>query len=351
VRRIVIALAALVGALGLAGCSIGFASSSSSSVMRGSGTLRLGYFANLTHATALVGVGEGFFQRGLGTTMLTTRIFSAGPDEISALLTGAIDAAYVGPSPAINGFAKSHGQALRIIAGATTGGAELVVRPSITSIAQLRGSTLATPQLGNTQDVALRYFLAGNGLSTSVTGGDVTIEPTANPTTLTLYADGRLDGAWLPEPYASELVAEGGHVLVDERGRWPDGQFATTDLVMSTAYLTAHPQAAAGLLRGQVAANAWIHAQPEQARALVNAQLKKLTGKALNAGVLARAWTEMAVTDDPLAATLAAEEEHAVSAGLLRHADLTGLLDLTPLNTDLRAVGRTTVSADGLGAQ
>jgi NitT/TauT family transport system substrate-binding protein len=346
-------LAALVSTLimTLTACSVGFGGGSAAPVAAaGSETLRLGYFANLTHATALIGVDGGYFQHALGSTRLSTEIFSAGPDEISALLTGAIDAAYVGPSPAINGYVKSHGQALRIIAGATTGGAELIVKPSITSVAQLRGTTLATPQLGNTQDVALRYLLKQNGFRTAVTGGgDVAIEPTANATTLTLFAAGRLDGAWLPEPYASQMVAEGGHMLVDERSLWPGGRFTTTDLVVSTTYLDAHPDAVAGLLRGQVAANTWADANPAQAQTIVNAALKKLTGKALTPTVMSRAWSELAVTNDPLAATLEAEEAHAVSVALVKLADLHGILDLGPLNAALQTAGQPPVSAAGFG--
>jgi NitT/TauT family transport system substrate-binding protein len=348
---------AMVSVLSLAACLVGFEGGSStqgsvSGAAGGSGTLRLGYFANLTHATALVGVGKGFLQRKLGATRLVTTIFDSGPEEISALLGGSIDAAYVGPSPAVNGFVKSHGQGLRIIAGAATGGAELVVAKSITTIAQLKGATLATPQLGNTQDVALRYFLSQHGLNAAIDGRSaVTVEPTPNSTTLTLFAEGRLSGGWLPEPYASELVAEGGHVLVDERSLWPGGLFTTTDLVVSSSYLAAHAQTVADLLQGQLTANAWITAEPAAAEAAVNQQLEKLTGKALKPAVLARAWNELAVTNDPLAATLQTEEQHAVAVGLLRPADLAGILDLAPLNAALKAEGQPPVAADGLGTE
>jgi NitT/TauT family transport system substrate-binding protein len=346
----------LIGMLSLAACSVGFEGGSStqgsvSGLAADAGTLRLGYFANLTHATALVGVGKGFLQQKLGATRLVGTIFDSGPEEISALLGGSIDAAYAGPAPAVNGFVKSHGQGLRIIAGAATGGAELVVDKSITTIAQLKGATLATPQLGNTQDVALRYFLAGHGLGAPIDGhGAVTVEPTPNSTTLTLFAEGRLSGAWLPEPYASQLVAEGGHVLVDERSLWPGGQFTTTDLVVSASYLAAHAQIVADLLQGELATNAWIAAEPAAAEAVVNQQLAKLTGKALKPAVLARAWAETTVTDDPLAATLRAEQQHAVAVGLQAPADLAGILDLAPLNAALKAAGRPPVAADGLGA-
>lgn len=347
---VLLAAGALVLALGLgsAGCGVGFrggpAGQAAVAGAPGGDTLRLGYFANVTHATALVGVGGGFFQRALGATRLSTQIFDSGPTEISALLTGTIDAAYVGPSPAINGFVKSQGKGLRIIAGATSGGAELVVRRSITTIAQLQGATLATPQLGNTQDVALRYFLATHGLRAAASGpGAVTVEPTPNATTLILFADGRLDGGWLPEPYASELIAEGGHVLVDERSVWPAGAFATTELVVSTGYLAAHPQAVARLLQGQLDTNDWIQSHADAARTLVRGQLGKLTGNQVGLSILARSWAQITVTDDPLAPSVAQQEQHAVAVGLLEPADLSGIFDLAPLDAALKAAGRATV--------
>jgi NitT/TauT family transport system substrate-binding protein len=145
------------------------------------------------------------------------------------------------------------------------------------------------------------------------------------------------------------MVAEGGHMLVDERSLWPGGRFTTTDLVVSTTYLDAHPDAVAGLLRGQVAANTWADANPAQAQTIVNAALKKLTGKALTPTVMSRAWSELAVTNDPLAATLEAEEAHAVSVALVKLADLHGILDLGPLNAALQTAGQPPVSAAGFG--
>jgi NitT/TauT family transport system substrate-binding protein len=352
-RRIsrVIALVATVTAVATLATACG--SGSGSTKPSHATQLRLGYFANVTHATPVVGVAKGFFQQKLGSTKLTTQIFNAGPAEMEALLDGSIDAAYVGPSPAINAFVQSHGEALKIIAGATSGGAELVVKPGITSISQLRGTTLASPQLGNTQDVALRYFLKQHGFKTSVEGGgDVKIEPTDNSTTLTLFKEGKIDGAWLPEPWASRLVVEAGaKVLVDERTLWPNGQFATTNLAVSTSYLKAHPQAVDELLAGQIATNQWIDANASAAQQVVNSQLAKLTGKALQPSEIARAWTEQQVTNDPLASTVTAEQSHAVSVGLLKQASLKGIFDLAPLNQELKQAKLPTVSADGFGQQ
>jgi NitT/TauT family transport system substrate-binding protein len=333
----------------------GSGSASTSTVAAGTastaaGELRLGYFANVTHATAMVGVAHGDFAKALGTTKLSTQVYNAGPAEMTALLGGQLDAAYVGPSSALSAYAQSHGQALRIVAGATTGGAELVVRPGIGSVADLKGKTLATPQKGNTQDVALRAWLKQNGLTANTDGtGDVSVNPQDNAATLEQFKAGHIDGAWLPEPWASRMVLEAGaKVLVDERGLWPDGQFATTNLVVSTDFLNAHPDTVKALIDGQIAANQWITADPAGAQQLVNDQLKKLTGKSLSGAEIQRAFTEQAVTDDPLAASLQTSLAHAVAAGLLKPTDLHGIFDLTLLNTELARDGRAAVSDAGL---
>src|SRR4051795_5304283 len=248
-RRMFVGLAAVPVAVGLAACG------GSSAADNGSGApteLRLGYFANVTHAAALIGVQQGFIQDELGDTKLTTQVFNAGPYEVEALFAGGLDAAYIGPSPTINAYGQSDGDAIRIIAGAASGGAQLVVRDGINSPSDLKGTTLASPQLGNTQDVALRTWLTDQGLKNSVQGGgDVTIAPTANADVLNLFKSGQLDGAWVPEPYASRLVLEGGgHVLVNEKDLWPGGKFVTTHLIVSTEFLTKYPDTVAALLRG-----------------------------------------------------------------------------------------------------
>src|SRR3954469_18786747 len=221
-RRALAVLAAVPLAIGLAAC--GGTSAADDSASGGAPSeLRLGYFANVTHAAALIGVQQGFFADQLGNTKLTTQVFNAGPDEVEALFGGGLDAAYIGPSLTINAYGQSNGDAIRIIAGAASGGAQLVVRDGIASASDLKGKTLASPQLGNTQDVALRTWLTSKGLENSVTGGgDVTITPTANSDIPTLFDAGKLDGAWVPEPYASTLVlSHGAKVLVDERTSGP----------------------------------------------------------------------------------------------------------------------------------
>ena len=315
--------------------------------------LRLGYFANVTHAPALVGVAEGLIAAELGDTELTTQVLAAGPAAVEALHAGALDAAYLGPNPAINGFIRSDGETLRVVAGAATGGAQLVVRPGIEDVDDLRGARLATPQLGGTQDVALRAWLAEQGLASPLRGGgDVTITPTDNAQAFQLFTAGDLDGAWVPEPWASRLVLEGGaKVLLDEAELWPDGRFLTTQLVVSTEFLQRHPETVQALVRGHVAAVDRIGADPETAREVVNAEIAEHAGKPLSPEVLARSFEGIEFTVDPLAETLQRLLDDAVAAGTTRPGSLEGIYDLRPLNAVLAARGRPAVSAAGLGEQ
>lgn len=348
-KKLIAAGAALaLTTVGLAACSSSGASGSSDN------TLRLGYFANLTHALPILGVKDGEFQQALGSTQLDTQVFNAGPAAIEALNAGAIDAAFVGPNPAINGWTQSQGTSLKIIAGATSGGAEFVVKPGITADPNsLKGKTFATPQLGNTQDVALRYWLKGKGLSAPKEGGgDVNIVPQDNSQTLDLFKQGKIDGGWLPEPWASRLVQEaGGQVLVNEASLWPKGQFVTTHLIVSQNYLSSHPDQVKGLLQGVVNTLNTIKANPEQAKQTVNATLKDLTGKALDDTVLTRAWDNLEITVDPIASSLQADLDHAVAVGISQPASLNGIYDLSILNSILRAEKQPTVSAGGLGTE
>ncbi len=310
--------------------------------------VRLGYFANVTHASAVYGVGAGTYREALGGTSLKTQVFNAGPAAVEALFAGSLDAAYLGPSPAVNAFVKSGGEAIRIVSGATSGGASLVVAEGITSPQQLEGRVVASPQTGGTQDVALRSWLADQGFQEDVAGaGDVTIRAQENAQSLQEFQAGRIAGAWVPEPWASRLVLEGGgRVLVDEKTLWPQGTFVTTHLVVRTQFLQEHPQTVKALLEGQVAADDAIAADLPAAKQLVNAQLEELTGKALKPATLDRAFRQITLTEDPLASTLQTSLDHAVSTGLVERADLSGIYDLTLLR---EVLGRDVDDA-GLGA-
>lgn len=306
-------------------------------------TLRLGYFPNVTHATALVGVEKGIFAEALGPNVkLETQTFNAGPAAIEALFGGALDASYIGPSPTINAYAKSKGAALRIISGATSGGASLVVKPDINSAADLKGKKLATPQLGGTQDVALRAWLKDQGLSSDTSGGgDVSIQPQDNGATLDAFKSGAIDGAWVPEPWATRLVLEGnGKTLVDERDIWPGGQFVTTHLIVSTKFLSAHPDVVKRLLDGQAKANDYVNANAADAQKAVNDQIEKITQKRMSDATLAASWKNLSFTNDPAASTLGLVAAKAEAVGLLDSVDLTGIYDLGPLNEVLKAAGK-----------
>jgi NitT/TauT family transport system substrate-binding protein len=359
-----IAAAVALPLLALAACSYGSDSKDSSSskekVAAGSSkidgvdTVKIGYFGNLTHATALVGRQEGLFQKALGGTKAEYSIFNAGPSEIEALNGGSIDIGWIGPSPSINGFTKSQGKSLRIIGGSASGGVKLVVNPKkIKSLKDVKGKKIATPQLGNTQDVAFLNWIADQGWKVDAQSGkgDVSVVRTDNKITPDAYKSGSIDGAWVPEPTASKLVAEGGKVLLDEASLWPDKKFVITNIIVSQKFLKEHPKVVEAVLKGSVDTNKWINANPDQAKAAANAQLKVDSGKELPAKVLDPAWKSIQITNDPLASTLNTEAEHAVKAGLLEKPDLNGIYDLTLLNKVLGAAGESTVDDAGLGVK
>jgi NitT/TauT family transport system substrate-binding protein len=305
--------------------------------------LRLGYLINLTHAEAMVGVAEGDFTKYLGSkSQLQTSTFNAGPAEVDALDEGALDAAYMGPSSAITPYEQSHGQALEVISGATSGGAALVVKASITSPSQLKGATLSSPQLGNTQDVALRYWLKTKELNASPSGGgDVTILPQSNSAIVTAFASGHIVGAWVPEPYATEMVLDGGHVLVNEASLWPKGQFATTVLVVRKQFAEQYPQAVKDLLEGHIAATKFLTAHTVQAQTLVNRQFASLAGKPLSQTVLSDAWKNITFTVDPIVSSWTTDAKHANAVDLgIGVLPVTGIFALGPLNQILTADGQ-----------
>jgi len=350
-RRVLIAagvaaITVLAAACGSSGSSSSSGSSGSSS--SGSVTLKLGFLANVTHAPALVGIKEGFFTKNLGNGVtLKLTPFSTGTEESTALLAGQLDAAYVGPNPAIKAWQTSNGKLIKIISGAASGGASLVVKKSITSPAQLKGQSLATPSLGNTQDVALRYWLKQHSLTATQTGGgDVSIKPvTPNSAAVLEFKSGQIAGGWEPAPYDIEMTQDGGHVLVNEASLWPGGKFVTTNLVVTQAFLAAHPSAVNGLLKGQIEANDFIHNHQSQAEAAVNAELTSVLGKGLDPSVLSASFKEITFTNDPIASSLTTDAHHAVAVGLLKPVNnITGLYDLGPLNKQLTAAGEPQVS-------
>jgi len=349
-RRVTVA--AMIGATALlaAACSSSSSTSASSGTTAAASTssggsapvtVRLGFLTNITHASALVGLKEGFFTKALGSAgTLKPTDFSTGTQETTALLAGQLDAAYVGPNPAINAWQKSSGSAIKIISGAATGGASVVVSKGITSAAQLKGKTLATPSLGNTQDVALRYWLKQNGVTTTTTGGgDAFIKPTTpNSAAVLEFKSGQVAGGSEPAPYDIEMVADGGKVLLSEPG-------VTTILVVTQSFLSAHPAIVADLVKAQIQANDFIKSNTTTAEADANAELATYTQKPLKASLVAAAFKEITFTDDPDASSLTTDASQAVSLGLLKPVNLSGIFDLGPLNTALAAAGESQVSS------
>jgi len=308
--------------------------------------IRVGAFPNITHPQAMVGKANGWFEKAMGSQVkIDWKSFNAGPSAIEALFAGAIDMTYVGPNPAINGYVRSNGQALRIVAGATSGGAALVVRndSGIQKAQDFHGKRIASPQMGNTQDVALRAWLKSNGLKTNDKGGDVQVIPIANPDQLTLFLKKELDGAWAPEPWASRLIREAnGRLFLDERTLWPNGQFITAHLIVSTKFLKEHPDLVKKWLAAHVELTDWINGHQNEAKQLLNQQISKETGKALSADVLNDSFGRLQVTYDPLKASLLNAARSAFDAGFLgrQMPDLSGLYDLSLLNQVLTEKGK-----------
>ena len=343
--------AAMVGAALLlaAGCSSSSSSSSDPATTSGNTasaaaapvTVRLGFLENITHASALIALKEGFFSSALGSAgTLNPTAFSTGTEETTAILAGQLDAAYVGPNPAINAWQKSGGTAIKIVSGAATGGASVVVAKGITSASQLKGKTLATPSLGNTQDVALRYWLKQNGIATTATGGgDAFIKPTTpNSAAVLEFKSGQIAGGSEPAPYDIEMVSDGGTVLFSEPG-------VTTLLVVTQSFLSAHPAIVSDLIKAQVQANNFIKSNPTAAEADANAELASYTGKPLKPSIVAAAFKEITFTNDPDESSLTTDASQAVSLGLLKPVNLSGIFDLTPLNQALAAAGQPQVSS------
>jgi len=308
--------------------------------------VRVGAFPNITHAQPMVGKANGWFERALGPgAKIQWTSFNAGPSAIEALYAGAIDMTYVGPNPTINGYVRSNGEALRVIAGAASGGVALVVRngSGIQKPEDFHGKRVASPQLGNTQDVALRAWLLAHGMKSRDKGGDVQVLPMANPDQLTLFLKKQLDASWAPEPWASRLIHEGdAHLFLDERQLWPQGQFVITNLIVSAKFLREHPDLVKKWVAAHVELTDWINGHLPEAKKTLNEQIQKETGKALQPAILDEAFGRLQVTYDPLKSTLLTSAKSAFDAGFLgkQMPDLSAIYDLTILNQVLKEKGR-----------
>ena len=266
--------------------------------------IHAGAFPNITHPQAMVGKSNGWFDKAMGPQVkIDWKSFNAGPSAIEALFSGAIDLTYIGPNPAISGYVRSNGEALRIVAGATSGGAALVVRSDsgIQKPEDFHHRKVASPQMGNTQDVALRAWLIAHGMKSTDKGGDVQVIPLANPDQLTLFLKKELDAAWAPEPWATRLIQDGnGRLFLDERSLWPNGDFVTAQLIVRTQFLKEHPDLVKNWIRAHVELTDWINGHLPEAKKLLNQQIAKETGKALPDAVMNEAFGRMKPTYDPL---------------------------------------------------
>lgn len=305
--------------------------------------VRVGYFPNLTHTQALVGLSDGTFQKAMGSQIeIQQHTFNAGPAEIEALLAGEIDLGYIGPVPAINGFVKSRG-GLRIVAGAADGGAVLVARKDadIQSVADLSGKKVAVPQLGNTQDISLRNLLASANLKDAAKGGTVTVIPAENPDILTLIAKGEVDAALVPEPWGSRILKQGSaEIVLDSRDVWRDGKYATAVVIVSKKFLDEHPDVVEKWLSAHVEITDRINSDKETSKKVANNMIKTLTQKSLPEDVLNSSFERITVTYNPEKDSV--EEFVRISAdnGYIKgDPDITDLFDLTLINKVLKKKG------------
>jgi sulfonate transport system substrate-binding protein len=308
-------------------------------------TLRLGYFPNITHAQAVIGVGNGDYQKVLGDNIeLKPFTFNAGPSATEALLANQIDATYIGPNPTVNGYVVSQGTADRVISGAASGGAVFVVRndSGIQSTKDFAGKKFASPQLGNTQDVALRKYLLDNGYKTRDKGGNVEVLPVKVPDILTLFLKKDIDGAWVPEPWGEKLIKEGnGRLFLDERTLWPGGKFVTANIIVNPEYLRNNPDVIKKLLEAHVNETQWIISHKDEALKTFNIDLKKLTGQTIPDDQLKQAFSRLDLTYDPLQETLIKSANDAFDVGFLgkTRPDLNGIFDVKILNEVLKEKG------------
>lgn len=313
--------------------------------------IRVGHFPNVTHAQAVIahalsGQGKGWFEERLGPEVkIQWYIYNAGPSAMEAIFADSIDITYVGPNPAINAHLKSQGEEIRIVAGACSGGAALVVQPDgrIKTDADFKGKKIATPQFGNTQDVAARAWLQSKGLRITMTGGDAFVIPTANPDQLALFKKGDLDAVWTVEPWVSRLVLDTkGQVYLDESSLWTQtgGKYVTTHLVSSVKFLTEHPDLLKKWIAAHVELTKWINEHPDEAKRILNEEIAAETTRALPQATLDSAWKRLEITYDPVSASLLKSAEDAHRVGFLKSKpNLSRIYDLKLLNEVLREKG------------
>jgi NitT/TauT family transport system substrate-binding protein len=314
--------------------------------------LKIGYFPNINHAQAVIGIGNGDFKKVLGENIeVKPFVFNAGPSAIEALFAKQVDVTYVGPNPAINGYVISEGKDVRVISGATSGGAVFVVREDagINSPTDFANKKFSSPQLGNTQDVALRNYLLEHGFKTVENNGNIQILPAKNADILTLFLKKDIDGAWVPEPWGTRLIKEAnGKLFLDERDLWPDGKFITGLIIVRTDYLQNNPDVIEKLLKAHIEETQWINNNKEEAIKTFNTELKKITGgQTIPEDQLKESLTRLEFTYDPIQQSLYKSANDAFNVGFLGKAkpDLSNIFDLTILNKVLKEKGLASINS------
>jgi NitT/TauT family transport system substrate-binding protein len=314
------------------------ASACVSSATRATGSsevLRLGIFPNLTHAPGYVALGSGILEEALSPTKVETTVFNSGTEAGEALIAGSIDGTYIGPGPAASLYVQSQGN-VAIVSGAVSGGASFVVRngTNINGPEDMPGKKIAIPNIGNTQDVALRTWLHEHDLEAQDAGGEVAVLEVDNPELIQLFRSGEIDAAWEPEPYPSLLVAEGlAQVYVDEASLWPDGEFVTTHLLINARYMDAHREVVEKLVRANVEAIELIESDPERAKDIARRELAEAGAPELSPEVLDAAWGKLTFTWDPLISSFQQGVHDAVDLGYLDEAPgMLAIYRLDPLN-------------------
>jgi len=297
-------------------------------------TLRVGYFPNITHAQGVIGAHttreqRGWFEQRLGPDVAIQWFpYNAGPSAMEAIFAGSIDLTYVGPNPALNAYIRSRGDEIRVLAGAAEGGAALVVAPKANLVrpGDFKGKRVATPQLGNTQDVAARAWLKRQGYRITITGGDVMVLPSANADQFRLFQQGKIDAAWTVEPWVSRLEMEaGGRIFIEQTDA------VTTVLVAAVAFLKKRPELAEKFRAAHAELTTWLVAQPAEAQALVRAGLIAEVKRDVPATLIARSWSRLRFTDRVAPDSFTTLVSDAQSVGFLRNAiPLDRLFSLQP---------------------
>ncbi|NRP74842.1 putative aliphatic sulfonates-binding protein [Ensifer psoraleae] len=301
--------------------AVGFCAFGTAGVRAQDLKIRIGHFPNVTHAQALVArnlerQGRNWYADRLGPKIkVEWYAYNAGPSAMEAIFAESIDLTYVGPNPAINAYARSGGREIRIVAGSVNGGSALVVQPyeSLAAAADFRGKRIATPQFGNTQDVAARAWLSAGGLRITQAGGDAQVVPTANPEQLSLFKTGQLDAVWTVEPWVSRLEMEaGGKILVEEK------EAVTTVLVARAAFLSEHRDLVRRFVDGHRDLSDWIKRHPSDAQRMILDELKASFRVSMSPELIARAWARMAVTSEISPSALQTFVTKAQQVGFLR---------------------------------